>query len=76
LISHIIFQFLFDFEGSAHPGFGFHAAKPIGGGRDASQVFLDVLFAYPAHRDYSSRAKGDRFTEDLFAEEDAFGMVS
>src|SRR5207249_2398899 len=39
------------------------------------EVFLDVLFADPAHRDDPSGTVGQRRAEELLAQEDAFAVV-
>lgn len=49
--------------------------EPVLDGRNATTVFLDVLFTDPSHRNHPARAVFDRVTKYPLAFEDSLGMV-
>jgi hypothetical protein len=50
--------------------------QPVLSGRDAAEVFFDMLLADESHRDSATIAIGDRRAKQAFQQEDAFGVMT
>ena len=61
----------------SHPWLGLNPSQPVRHARDAAlAVFADMLFADPAHGDFSTSAIGQGQAEDTFSLEQTLGMVA